>query len=84
MDAIQDPRERASVEGMINNFGQTPTQLLKVSFKGVGISRDRVGMKIQDASIARRIYQYLWPDPHPSCSKWVSRVSVSPGIGVGW
>ncbi|KAK7507554.1 hypothetical protein BaRGS_00001489, partial [Batillaria attramentaria] len=30
LDAIQDPRERASLEGMINNFGQTPTQLLKV------------------------------------------------------
>ncbi|XP_076450797.1 neurobeachin-like protein 1 [Babylonia areolata] len=29
LDAIQDPRERASLEGMINNFGQTPTQLLK-------------------------------------------------------
>lgn len=30
LDAIQDPKERASLEGMINNFGQTPTQLLKV------------------------------------------------------
>lgn len=29
LDAIQNPRERASLEGMINNFGQTPTQLLK-------------------------------------------------------
>ncbi|XP_025103761.1 neurobeachin-like protein 1 isoform X2 [Pomacea canaliculata] len=29
LDAIQDPKERASLEGMINNFGQTPTQLLK-------------------------------------------------------
>lgn len=29
LDAIQNPHERASLEGMINNFGQTPTQLLK-------------------------------------------------------
>ncbi|XP_012936084.1 neurobeachin-like protein 1 [Aplysia californica] len=29
LDAIQDPKERASVEGMIRNFGQTPSQLLK-------------------------------------------------------
>ena len=42
LDAIQDPRERASLEGMINNFGQTPTQLLKVGLKGMGIT---VGLK---------------------------------------
>ncbi|KAK3721190.1 hypothetical protein RRG08_044202 [Elysia crispata] len=29
LDAIQNPKERASVEGMIRNFGQTPSQLLK-------------------------------------------------------
>jgi hypothetical protein len=28
LDAITDPKERESYEGMINNFGQTPTQLL--------------------------------------------------------
>ena len=27
-DLIQDPIRRRAVEGMINNFGQTPTQLL--------------------------------------------------------
>ncbi|KAH9489603.1 Neurobeachin-like protein 1 [Bulinus truncatus] len=31
LDAIQDPKERLSVEGMIRNFGQTPSQLLKES-----------------------------------------------------
>jgi len=29
LDAITDPTEREAVEGMINNFGQTPSQLLK-------------------------------------------------------
>lgn len=29
LDAITDPIEREAVEGMINNFGQTPSQLLK-------------------------------------------------------
>ncbi|XP_074640856.1 neurobeachin-like protein 1 isoform X2 [Tubulanus polymorphus] len=29
LDAIVDPLERKAVEGMINNFGQTPCQLLK-------------------------------------------------------
>ncbi|XP_066264160.1 neurobeachin-like protein 1 isoform X5 [Branchiostoma lanceolatum] len=29
LDAITNPTERAAVEGMINNFGQTPCQLLK-------------------------------------------------------
>ncbi len=29
LDAIKDPAEREAVEGMINNFGQTPCQLLK-------------------------------------------------------
>ena len=29
LDAIEDPEEREAVEGMINNFGQTPCQLLK-------------------------------------------------------
>lgn len=29
LDAIEDPTEREAVEGMINNFGQTPSQLLK-------------------------------------------------------
>ncbi len=29
MDAIDDSTEREAVEGMINNFGQTPSQLLK-------------------------------------------------------
>ena len=29
MDAIKDSLEREAVEGMINNFGQTPCQLLK-------------------------------------------------------
>ncbi|XP_038073345.1 neurobeachin-like protein 1 isoform X2 [Patiria miniata] len=29
LDAIKDPLEREAVEGMINNFGQTPCQLLK-------------------------------------------------------
>ncbi|XP_059178496.1 neurobeachin-like protein 1 [Physella acuta] len=29
LDAIEDPKERLSVEGMIRNFGQTPSQLLK-------------------------------------------------------
>ena len=28
LDAITDPAEREATEGMINNFGQTPTQLL--------------------------------------------------------
>lgn len=28
LDAITDPTEREATEGMINNFGQTPTQLL--------------------------------------------------------
>ena len=28
LDAITDPAERLATEGMINNFGQTPTQLL--------------------------------------------------------
>ena len=28
LDAITDPNEREYTEGMINNFGQTPTQLL--------------------------------------------------------
>ncbi|CAL1545577.1 unnamed protein product [Lymnaea stagnalis] len=29
LDAIQDPKERLSVEGMIRNFGQSLSQLLK-------------------------------------------------------
>jgi hypothetical protein len=29
LEAIRDPAEREAVEGMINNFGQTPCQLLK-------------------------------------------------------
>ena len=29
LDAIQDPMERKCLEDMINNFGQTPCQLLK-------------------------------------------------------
>lgn len=29
MDKIEDPMLREATEGMINNFGQTPTQLLK-------------------------------------------------------
>jgi hypothetical protein len=29
LDAISNPVEREAVEGMINNFGQTPSQLLK-------------------------------------------------------
>ena len=28
LDAIHDPIQRKAVEGMINNFGQIPTQLL--------------------------------------------------------
>lgn len=31
LDDVTDPIERASIEGMIKNFGQTPCQLLKVS-----------------------------------------------------
>ncbi|KAG9460978.1 hypothetical protein GDO78_018534 [Eleutherodactylus coqui] len=30
LDAIADEKERKAIEGMINNFGQTPCQLLKV------------------------------------------------------
>ena len=30
LDAITDPAARHAAEGMISNFGQTPTQLLKV------------------------------------------------------
>lgn len=29
LDAITDERERKAIEGMINNFGQTPCQLIK-------------------------------------------------------
>lgn len=29
LDAITNPVEREAVEGMINNFGQTPSQLMK-------------------------------------------------------
>ena len=29
LDKIDDPVMRVATEGMINNFGQTPTQLLK-------------------------------------------------------
>ena len=29
LDAISDPIERSAIEGMINNFGVTPCQLLK-------------------------------------------------------
>lgn len=31
LDKIEDPVLREATEGMINNFGQTPTQLLKKS-----------------------------------------------------
>ena len=31
LDAVTDPVQRKALEGMINNFGQTPCQLLKVS-----------------------------------------------------
>jgi len=31
LDAISDPIAREATEGMISNFGQTPTQLLKVN-----------------------------------------------------
>lgn len=30
LDALTDDKERKALEGMINNFGQTPCQLLKV------------------------------------------------------
>lgn len=33
LDALTDEKERKALEGMINNFGQTPCQLLKVSLK---------------------------------------------------
>lgn len=33
LDALTDEKERKALEGMINNFGQTPCQLLKVSHK---------------------------------------------------
>lgn len=33
LDAITDPFEAKALEGMINNFGQTPSQLLKVCNK---------------------------------------------------
>jgi len=29
LDAVKDPTERKALEGMINNFGQTPCRLLK-------------------------------------------------------
>ena len=29
LDAIKNPEEREALEGMINNFGQTPCQLMK-------------------------------------------------------
>uniref|UniRef100_A0A8C5JBW0 Neurobeachin-like protein 2 n=1 Tax=Junco hyemalis TaxID=40217 RepID=A0A8C5JBW0_JUNHY len=32
LDALTDEKERKALEGMINNFGQTPCQLLKVLF----------------------------------------------------
>jgi len=31
LDAVTDSFKRKALEGMINNFGQTPCQLLKVS-----------------------------------------------------
>lgn len=31
LDALTDEKERKALEGMINNFGQTPCQLLKVN-----------------------------------------------------
>ena len=31
LDAIKNDSERKALEGMINNFGQTPCQLLKVN-----------------------------------------------------
>ena len=33
LDALTDEKERKALEGMINNFGQTPCQLLKVNHK---------------------------------------------------
>jgi len=30
LDTVTDPARRKAYEGMINNFGQTPCQLLKV------------------------------------------------------
>lgn len=33
LDKIPNPLERAAMESMINNFGQTPCQLLKVCLK---------------------------------------------------
>jgi hypothetical protein len=37
LDAITDPMERHATEGMISNFGQTPTQLLKVRILFVAV-----------------------------------------------
>ena len=35
LDAITDPAEREALEGMIQNFGQVPCQLLKVNLNRV-------------------------------------------------
>ena len=35
LDAITDPAEREALEGMIQNFGQVPCQLLKVNLNSL-------------------------------------------------
>eukprot|EP00108_Taenia_solium_P004514 TsM_000313200 transcript=TsM_000313200 gene=TsM_000313200 len=45
LDDVTDPIERASIEGIIKNFGQTPCQLLKVSPLGHSVFSHLVLMK---------------------------------------
>ena len=50
LDAISDPTERKAVESMINNFGQTPSQLLKVRFyfETYGCEIDKLDTRLFD------------------------------------
>ncbi len=45
LDAITDPVARHATEGMISNFGQTPTQLLKVSLLHFNLEQDKLKPK---------------------------------------
>uniref|UniRef100_A0A674JEQ9 Neurobeachin like 1 n=1 Tax=Terrapene triunguis TaxID=2587831 RepID=A0A674JEQ9_9SAUR len=77
LDALTDEKERKALEGMINNFGQTPCQLLKEPHPARLSAEEVVQRQTKSDSSTLNLFQHL-----PELKSFFVEVGISDGVPI--
>uniref|UniRef100_A0A8C4WKP7 Neurobeachin-like protein 2 n=1 Tax=Gopherus evgoodei TaxID=1825980 RepID=A0A8C4WKP7_9SAUR len=77
LDALTDEKERKALEGMINNFGQTPCQLLKEPHPARLSAEEVLQRQTKSDSSTLNLFQHL-----PELKSFFVEVGISDGVPI--